>query len=373
MKIKLLNNPTATPTKQETPPGVSISIDKYNHDLSEKIDKFTQIYQNPKDIDVGSTTHKIVKETNIYRLLHYGAIFKSPIRTPILVVYALINKSYILDLQGDKSWIKNLLSQGFDVYLIDWKPPTLNDKYINFDDYVNYFIDDCVNFILNERSLDKITLHGYCMGATMSVMYTTLHQRNIKNLITLAPVIDTSKDFTVIGNFGRTMNVDKIIDSVGNMPPQLLRSCFSALKPFKQGMNKYFTLLEHVDDKKFVQNFLRIEKWLYDIPPITGEVFKQWIKDIYQDNLLAKNKLKLGSKLIDLSKIHVPLLNIVAEEDHLVSPEGSAALNNLVSSTDNRLMKFPTGHVGLIASSYSQLNVLPRIGKWLFSRSDKSL
>ena len=91
MKIKLLNNPTATPTKQETPPGVPISIDKYNHDLSEKIDKLTQIYQNPKDIDVGSTTHKIVKETNIYRLLHYGAIFKSPIRTPILVVYALIN------------------------------------------------------------------------------------------------------------------------------------------------------------------------------------------------------------------------------------------------------------------------------------------
>ena len=372
MKIKLLNNPTATPTKQETPPGVSISIDKYNHDLSEKIDKFTQIYQN-KDIDVGITTHKIVKETNIYRLLHYETIFKSPIRTPLLVVYALINKSYILDLQGDKSWIKNLLFQGFDVYLIDWKPPTLNDKYINFDDYVNYFIDDCVNFILNQRSVDKITLHGYCMGATMSVMYTTLHQRNIKNLITLAPVIDTSKDVTVIGNFGRTMNVDKIIDSVGNMPPQLLRSCFSALKPFKQGMNKYYTLLEHVDDKKFVQNFLRIEKWLYDIPPITGEVFKQWIKDIYQDNLLAKNKLKLGSKLIDLSKIHVPLLNIVAEEDHLVSPECSAALNNLVSSIDNRLMKFPTGHVGLIASSYSQLNVLPRVGKWLFSRSDKSL
>src|SRR5665648_150607 len=105
---------------------------------------------------------------------------------------------------------------------------------------------------------------------------------------------------------------------------------------------------------------------LYDVTSITSEVIKQRIKDIYQDNLLAKNRLKLGSKLIDLSKIYVPLLNIVAEEDHLVSPEGSAALNHLVSSIDNRLMKFPTGHVGLIASSYSQLNVLPRVGKWLF-------
>jgi polyhydroxyalkanoate synthase len=220
----LQNNTTANPPSKEKYPNVSISIDKYNQDLSEKIDKFTQLYQNPKDIDVGSTEHQIIKETNIYRLLHYKPIFKKPIKTPILVVYALINRSYILDLQRDKSWIKNLLFQGFDVYLIDWKPPTLNDKYINFDDYVNDFIDDCVNLIINQGSVDKITLHGYCMGATMSVMYTTLHQRKIKNLVTLAPVIDTSKDLTVIGNFGRTMNVDRIIDSVGNMPPQLLRT-----------------------------------------------------------------------------------------------------------------------------------------------------
>ena len=135
--IKLLNNTTTNPTKQENSPNVSISLDKYNQDLSKKIDKFTQLYQNPKDIDVGGTEHQIIKETNIYRLLHYKPIFKKPIKTPLLVVYALINKSYILDLQGDKSWIRNLLFQGFDVYLIDWKPPTLNDKYINFDDYVN--------------------------------------------------------------------------------------------------------------------------------------------------------------------------------------------------------------------------------------------
>jgi len=107
--IRLLNNTTTNPTNQEKYPNVSISIDKYNQDLPEKLDKFTQLYQNPKDIDVGSTEHEIIKETNIYRLLHYKPIFKRPIKTPILVVYALINKSYILDLQADKSWIRNLL------------------------------------------------------------------------------------------------------------------------------------------------------------------------------------------------------------------------------------------------------------------------
>ena len=343
---------------------------KLKTDVAYDYDKFAKLYHNLSlEISVGSTPHEVLLENRIFRLLHYKPVFNRPIKTPILVVYALINRSYILDLQPDKSWIRNLLHQGFDVYLIDWKPPSQNDKYVDFDDYVNYFIDDCVDHIRDERSIDKITLHGYCMGATMSTMYCSLHQHKIKNLVTLAPVIDTSKDHTVIGNLAKHMDVDKIINSTGNLPPEILRSCFAALKPYKQGVNKYFTLMEHIDNKNFVENFLRIEKWLDDIPAIAGEASRQWIKDIYQNNLLAKNEMRLGNKLVELSRINIPLLNIVADEDHLVSPECSIPLNDLVSSTDNRLMKFPTGHVGMIASSYSQNNVLPKVGRWFFMRS----
>jgi polyhydroxyalkanoate synthase len=112
-----------------------------------------------------------------------------------------------------------------------------------------------------------------------------------------------------------------------------------------------------------------MEKWLYDTPMIAGETFKQWIEDIYQKNLLVKNEMKIGGDLIDLSKISIPILNIVAEEDHLVSPQCSVALNDVVSSVDKRLMQFHTGHVGLIASNYSQNNVLPKVGQWLRVRS----
>jgi polyhydroxyalkanoate synthase len=113
-------------------------------------------------------------------------------------------------------------------------------------------------------------------------------------------------------------------------------------------------LLQNVNNDQFVGNFLRLEKWLYDTPPIAGETFRQWISDIYQKNLLVKNEMKLGDKIVDLSTIKVPLLNIIAD---------------VVSSTDKRLMRFHTGHVGLIASLYSQNNVLPKVGQWLMARS----
>jgi polyhydroxyalkanoate synthase len=275
----------------------------------------------------------------------------------------------VLDLQPDKSWIRSLLSQGFDVYLIDWKAPTVADKYISFDDYVNRYIDDCVEALLKKTKVDKLTLHGYCMGGTMSTMYTALHQEKVRNLAVIAPVIDTEKDSTVIANLAKNMDVGKMLRVTGNLPSEQMYALYSTLKPFKQGVNKYFNFVQNIDNEQFVDNFLRLEKWLYDTPPIAGETFRQWISDIYQKNLLVKNELKLSDKLIDLSTIKVPLLNIVADEDHLVSPQCSAPLNDVVSSADKRLMRFQTGHVGLIASLYSQNNVLPKIGQWLKARS----
>ena len=336
---------------------------------SRKFKKTRELLHTAGNIDVGTLSHEVLDETRLYKLLHYRPLVSRTARTPILVVYALMNKSYILDLQPDKSWLRSLLSQGFNVYLIDWKTPTNIDKFASFDDYVNYYIDDCVDLVRKENSVEKLTLHGYCLGSTMAAMYTTLHQEKVRNLATIAPIIDTENDETVLANFARYLDVKRIAETLGNFPRECLYGCFSMLKPFKQGVNKYLNLVENIDNAKFVQNFLRMEKWLYDTPSIAGETFKQWIEDIYQKNLLVKNEMRVGENLVDLSRINVPLLNIVAEEDHLVSPQCSVALNDSVSSVDKRLMHFHTGHVGLIASSYSQNNVLPKVGQWLRVRS----
>lgn len=336
---------------------------------SRKVRKTRDLLHTAGNIDVGTLSHEVLEETRLYKLLHYRPLVSRTAKIPILVVYALMNKSYILDLQPDKSWLRSLLSQGFNVYLIDWKTPTSIDKYVSFDDYVNYYIDDCVDLVTKENSVERLTLHGYCLGSTMAAMYTSLRQEKVRNLVTIAPIIDTENDKTVLANFARYLDVKTITDILGNFPREYLYGCFSMLKPFKQGANKYLNLVENIDNAKFVQNFLRMEKWLYDTPSIAGETFRQWIEDIYQKNLLVKNEMWIGENLVDLSKINVPLLNIVAEEDHLVSPQCSVALNDSVSSMDKRLMHFHTGHVGLIASSYSQNNVLPKVGQWLRVRS----
>src|SRR5215203_2813897 len=338
-------------------------------DNMSRLREIRKLLSNIENIKTGSSEYEVIKETTLFRLLHYKPLKQQTFKYPLLIVYALINRSYILDLQNDKSWIRNLLEQGINVYLIDWKPPSKLDKYITVDDYVNLFIYECVESIKSIENVDQVSLQGYCMGGTMSLMYTSLYQKNVKNLITIAPIVDAEKDKSVIKNMAEHMDIDKVLSYHENFPYELLYMVYASLKPFKQGVNKYFNLFKNFEDESFVQNFLRIEKWLYDTPPIAGETFRQWVKDIYQKNLLVKNEMRLSDKIVDLSTIKVPVLNVIADEDHLVSPQCSAPLNDVVASTDKRIMMFHTGHVGLIASHYSQNNVLPKVGQWLMARS----
>ena len=325
----------------------------------------------PDEINLEMTPYDVAYSEDKVRLLHFNTTVQKQNKTPLVIAYALINRYHILDIQPHKSWVKNLLNQGFEVYMIDWGTPTNIDKYLSFDDYVNGYIADCVDFVCKEASVDKVSMQGYCTGGTLATVYAALHPKKIKNLIVTAPVIDGKHDTTVVGNLAKHMDVDKMVNTIGNMPPEFMYYVFSILKPFEQGIEKYINFFRNIEDKNYVDSFLRVEKWLNETPPIPGELFRQWIKDIYQDNLLIQNKMYVGGKLVSLKNITMPIFTQVAVGDHLVSPECSMPLHYAVGSEDKTLRIYPTGHVGMIASSFSQKNVLPELGQWLSERSEK--
>jgi polyhydroxyalkanoate synthase len=323
----------------------------------------------PDEITLESTPFDVAYEEDRVRLLHFRPLVEKQVKVPLVISYAVINRFHILDIQSKKSWVRKLLEEGINVYMIDWGTPTNMDKYLDFDDYVNSYLDNCIDFVRKESDVDSVSLQGYCTGGTLATIYASLHPHKVRNLVATAPVIDGRKDTTVVSNVTKHIDVDKIVDTIGNMPPEFMYYCFSILKPFEQGLEKYYKFFKNINDKDFVDNFLRVEKWLNDTPPIPGELFRQWIKDVYQDNLLIQNKMFVGGKQIDLKKITMPLLIQIAVGDHLVSPECSMPLYYAVGSEDKTVRIYPTGHVGMIASAFSQKKVLPEMCEWLKDRS----
>lgn len=337
-------------------------------DLYTNIFKVLPFLSSINEVTNQSTPHDVVFQVDKIRLLRYKSDTMLKYKVPVLIVYAFINRPYILDLEN-KSMIKNLVDNGFDVYLLDWGTPDTEESTLTIDDYLRKYIDKCVDRVREVSNSGKITLFGFCMGGTFSTIYTVMHKDKVENLITLAPPIDCSKDTTVFGAISKFLDADNIVDTLGNIPPSIQYQFFMMLKPFKHFVGKYYEISQRISDNDYMKDTLRLEKWLWDTAPLPGEVFRQWVKDLYQKNLFIHNELKIGQTTIDLQKIDIPLLNIVAEFDHLVSPESSLALNKLVSSKDNTPMLFPAGHIGLCASTYAQKEVWPKIIHWLGERS----
>ena len=337
--------------------------------FSKNVSEAPKLVPAPDEISLESTPYDVVYEQDKMRLLHYRPLEEKQIKTPLLISYAIINRFHILDIQQKKSWVRKLLEEGIDVYMIDWGTPSNIDKYLDFDDYVNLYMDNCVDHIRKESQVDNISVQGYCTGGTIATIYSSLHPKKVRNLIVTAPVIDGWKDTTVVSNMAKHMKIDVLVDTIGNMPPEFMYYCFSILKPFEQGLEKYYKFFKNIHDKDFVDNFLRVEKWLSDTPPIPGELFRQWMRDIYQENLLIQNKMYVGGKQINLKNISMPIFVQVAVGDHLVSPECSMPIYYAVSSEDKTMRVYPIGHVGMIASSFSQKQILPELSQWIKERS----
>jgi len=346
----------------------------------EKFKRGMELFLEPPDFSVGTTPSEIIFTEDKMKLIHYIPAVEKPYPVPVLVVYALVNRYYILDLQPDKSVIKKLLDEGFDVYIIDWGYPSGTDRYLTIDDYVNGYINNAVDKIKQRSGLDKITLFGVCQGGTFSVMYAALHPEKIKNLVTLVSPVNFDTDKGLLHIWARSLDVDKIVDYYGIVPGDFLNAGFLLTDPFRLMIDKYVGLFEKIEcetddgqcelrNEETVKNFLRMEKWIFDSPDQAGETFRQFFKDCYQKNLLIKNKMVIGKTTVDLKKISMPLLNVMAEFDHLVPNEASKPLNDAVSSSDKEMLVFPTGHIGIFVGSRSQKDVCPRISEWLKPRS----
>jgi len=338
-------------------------------ETNQKLLKLTDILMNLSDIDVGTTPKDLVYEEDKMRLFHYKPMVKTPCPVPMLVTYALVNRQYMMDLQSDRSLIRNLLGLGLDIYIIDWGYPGPGDRYLTLDDYVNGYMNNAVDIVRERSKLDKINLVGVCQGGTFSVIYAALYPEKLRNLVVMVAPIDFDTDDGLLHVWARDLPIDNMVDTLGVIPGDIMNVGFVMLKPFQLMLDKYMGLIENCDKKEVVENFVRMEKWIFDSPGQAGEAIRQFVNDLYKNNLLIKNKLKIGEQPVDLRRINMPLLNIFAEQDHLVPPSASKPLNDAVSSKDKSFFSLRGGHIGIYVSSQSQTELAPAVAEWITLRS----
>jgi polyhydroxyalkanoate synthase len=330
-----------------------------------------RVAEQASQVRVGTTPNDVVFRRGSIKLLRYRREQPAAYAEPLLLCYALVNRPYILDLQPDKSVIRQYLARGFEVYMVDWGTPSEADRGLGLEDYVSGFLTDAVDFILKEHNRRDFNLLGYCMGGTMSTMFTAAHPERVKNLTLLAAPIDfgSREPLLHLWTDRENFDVDALIDAFGNCPAPFLQSCFLVMKPVQNLIEKNITFYERMDDPRFVEGFLAMEEWVNDNVAVAGETFREFVKKLYQGNELVRGEFRLGGTRLDLSRITCPLLLLTAKNDHLVDPSSTEGIRPHVGSQDVTSMSVDAGHVGLVVSGKAQKEFWPAATRWLADRS----
>ena len=340
-------------------------------DYARKLGESLHNLSNVGDLESGVTPREVIYQEDklvLYRFRHPDGLEPKQ-KTPLLVVYALVNRPYMTDLQENRSTIRGLLEQGLDVYLIDWGYPDRADRYLTLDDYINGYINRCVNVIRKRHGVDQINLLGICQGGAFSLCYAAIHANKIKNLVTMVTPVDFKTPDNMLSKWISNVDVDMLVDTLGNVPGELLNWTFLSLKPFQLMSQKYVDMVDTLAEPKYVKNFMQMEKWIFDSPDQAGEAFREFAKEFFQKNGLIKGEIVIGSHKVDLKNLKMPILNVYATQDHLVPPDASRALKDCVGTDDYQEVTFEGGHIGIYVSGKAQKTIPPAIGEWLAARA----
>ena len=315
----------------------------------------------------GCSARDAVLRIDKLTLYRYRAIAAPARAAPLLIVYALVNRPTMMDLQPDRSLIRGLLGAGLDVYLLDWGYPDGADRFLGLGDYIEDRLDRCVAHVLGTQRLDALNLLGVCQGGVFALCYAALHAGRVRNLITMVTPVDFHTPRDLLSKWVRHMDIAALVAG-GNVPGETLNQLFLSLMPFRLTQQKYVELLSSPPDAARAENFMRLEQWIFDSPDQAGAAFTEFVVGCYQENRLMRGELEIGGRRVDLIQLAQPILNLFGTRDHLVPPEASAALGRLVGSQDYTARELDLGHIGMYVSERAQREVPPAIGRWLAAR-----
>jgi len=289
--------------------------------------------------------------------------------TPVLIVMSLISRSYVLDLSPGTSFVQALRDEGFDPYMLDWGVPDELDSGNGLSTYVDELLPAAVEAVLESSGADEVNIIGYCFGGVLSLLLGAAHpDLPVASLITMA----TPVDFTEMGMFGRMfdegrLDPDDIVDDTGNVPPEVIRNAFRVLKPTAD-LTQYAVLWEKLWDDKQMKGFQVLGQWTRDHIPFPGRAFRETV-DIMRDGSFMEDRVRLDGRLLAMTDLTWPLLNVVASKDHIVPAAAALPVCDLVGSARAETLELPAGHVGLVMGRAASVTTLPRLYAWLHEHS----
>ena len=361
---------------ERTPPRIPTFLDMCDgwHKAAEKLKKFNRLLNS--EAKIAQTPKELIWSLNKAKLYRYTPVVPEAERkaTPLLMVFAIMNRPHVLDLRPGHSFAEYMLRHGYDLYLLDWGAPGPEDQQLKFDDYTLEYLPRVIRKLKRVSGSEQFSMLGWCLGALISTMYSALRPDDgLKNLILLTAPLDFSDKaaggFTLWSS-NPAFNADTIVDELGNVPAEMIDNGAKMLKPVENYLGNYLMLWDNIDKPSTVGAWHSMNTWVRDIIPMAGETYRQLINDFYKANRLMEGTMELRGEQVELHNLTASVLNVIAEADHITPPCQSERILDVIGSQDKELLRVRGGHIGIMAGRGAEKNTWPHIESWLAARSN---
>ena len=291
---------------------------------------------------------------------------------PILMVPSMINKSTILDLKENRSFVRWIADQGRSAYLLDWGDILRDPEQQSMEQVIRKKLVAAITELAAHYN-QPIHLMGYCMGGTLCLAATQLTQGNVASLTVMATPWDFHQDSEAICHSIKMLEPIALpsLQEENRLRADWLQLVFSSLDP-RHNIQKYIRYAGLEESGEKAELFVATEDWLNDTVDLPKDLAQACLYDWYRDNLPAQKKWQVGrAEVINPSMLQCPVYIIAAKKDKLVSKNSSLSLAKDLQKVE--VLEADCGHIGLIAGERSIEEVWTPYVRWLGEQDSQAI
>lgn len=277
---------------------------------------------------------------------------------PVVLIPSMVNRSDILDLLPDRSFLRFLAQEGFDAYLLDWGNPTEDEGLASLDKVMSERLIPALESIGG-----PVMLLGYCMGGLLSAAAAALRPDLVRACALLATPWNFHDEKAALKARMSLMKPMALpyMKQYARLPESWMQAVFATLDP-EGSIRKFASFANLADGDEREEAFIAVEDWLNEGLDLPAAVAMSCMEEWYEENRPESGTWQVCSAPVIAKDIKVPTMVIAATDDRIVPIDSAVAFAEQRLKCERLVCK--TGHVGLIAGSRAKQEVWQPIAGW---------
>lgn len=270
---------------------------------------------------------------------------------PVLFVPSLINGCEILDLSVENSMMRGLAASGLQPFLLDWGTPGPDEADLDIGAHVERYLLPALDLLGPDT-----VLAGYCLGGTMSIAAAALSAPRALLLIAAPWDFDGFSSQTRNDLLQLWEGAATAAEQLGLLPAEILQQIFWRIDPVRT-IAKFEQFSTKDPSSAEGRNYIAVEDWANDGPPMTFAAGRQLMKSLMVENCTGQGAWTVAGRTIAPDRLRMPILNIASTIDR-ITPEATALPHG-------ERLSLAEGHVGMVVGRKAPESLWHQIALWV--------